>query len=66
MNIDPNKFYNFSEIARAGFFQFKDRRTYKSIILSQKTAFRTVITGTGRGRVYLVKGKYLIENVKYF
>ena len=66
MKIQQEKYYNFSEIARIGFFPYKDRRTYKSIILRNKKIFKPVITGNGRGLVYLIKGKYLLENKGYF
>ncbi len=66
MQIQPEQYYNFSEIARLGFFPFKDRRTYKSIILRNKEVFKPVISGNKEGAIFLVKGKYLLENKGYF
>ena len=66
MQIKSEQYYNFSEIARLGFFPFKDRRTYKNIILRNKKIFKPVISGDKEGTIFLVKGQYLLENRGYF
>jgi hypothetical protein len=63
MTINPNKFYNASEIARLGVLDLKDRRSVRDVLKKRGKRFHVVITGHKEGTSYSIKGQHLLKLV---